>query len=74
MIALTRMAAKLSRALLSTQQVVDLLDGGEDADFELDELGFEEVELDDELEDEHTVYSNSIMLYIITLDKYYDLC
>ena len=62
------MAARLSRALLNTQQVVDLLDDGEDADFEMDdcffpgsddELGFEEVEL----EEEDTVYGNSIINY-----------
>ena len=61
------MAGRISRALMNTQQVVDLLDDGEDGDFELDdcffpgsddELGFEEVEL----EDEHTVYGNSIMI------------
>ena len=59
------MAARLSRALLNTQQVVDLLDDGEDADFAMDdcffpgsdELGFEEVEL----EEEDTVYGNSII-------------
>ena len=59
------MAARVSRALLSTQQVVDLLDhDDEDADFEMDdcffpgsddELGFEEVEL----EDEDEVYGNN---------------
>ena len=62
------MAARLSRTLLSTQQVVDLLDDGEEADFEMDdcffpgsddELGFEEVEL----EEDDTVYGNSIMKY-----------
>ena len=51
------MAARLSRILLSTQQVVDLLDDGEEADFEMDdcfipgsddELGSEEVELEEE--------------------------
>ena len=61
------MAARLSRTLLSTQQVVDLLDDGEDADFEMDdcffpgsddELGFEEVEL----EEEDTVYGKSIII------------
>ena len=60
------MAARLSRTLLSTQQVVDILDG-EDADLEIDdcsfpgsddELGSEEVELEDE-----TVYGNSIIKY-----------
>ena len=59
------MAARLSSALLNIQQVVDLLENGEDADFEMDdcffpgsddELGFEEVEL----EDEDTEYGNSI--------------
>ena len=59
------MATRVSRVLLNTQQVVDLLDhDGEDADFELDdcffpgsddELGFEEVEL----EDEDTMYGNN---------------
>ena len=53
---------------MSTQQVVDLLDDGEDADFEMDdcflsgsddELVFEEVEL----EEEDTVYGNSIIRY-----------
>ena len=61
------MAARLSRTLLSTQQVVDLLDDGEDADLEMDdcfpgsddELGFEEVEL----EEDETVYGNSIIKY-----------
>ena len=62
------MAARLSRALLNTQQVVDLLDDGEDADFEMDdcffpgsddELGFEEIEL----EEEDTVYGTSIITY-----------
>ena len=62
------MAARLSRTLLSTQQVVDLLDDGEDADLEMDdcffpgsddELGFEEVEL----EEDETVYDNSITKY-----------
>ena len=61
-----RARARLSRTLLSTQQVVDLLDDGEDADFEMDdcffpgsddELGFEEVEL----EEEDTVYGNGII-------------
>ena len=62
------MAARLSRTLLSTQQVVDLLDDGEEADFvevddyffpgSDDELGFEEVELE-----EDTVYGNSIIKY-----------
>ena len=61
------MAARLSRTLLNTQQVVDLLDDGEDADFEMDdcffpgsddELGFEEVELE-----EDTVFGNSIIKY-----------
>ena len=59
------MAARLSRTLLSTQQAVDLLDDGEDADLEMDdcffpgsdELGFEEVEL----EEDETVYGNSII-------------
>ena len=60
------MAARLSRTLLNTQQVVDLLDDGEEADFEMDdccfpgsddELGFEEVEL----EEDDTVYGNSII-------------
>ena len=60
------MAVRLSRTLLSTQQVVDL-DDGEEADFEMDdcffpgsddELGFEEVELE-----EDTVYGNSIIKY-----------
>ena len=59
------MAARLSRTLLSTQQVVDLLDDG---DLEMDdyffpgsddELGFEEVEL----EEDETVYGNSIIKY-----------
>ena len=58
------MAARLCRTLLSTQQVVDLLDDGEDVDLEKDfcffpdsyELGFEEVELEDD-----TVYGNSII-------------
>ena len=63
------MAARLSRGLLNTQQVVDLLDDGEDADFEMDdcffpgsddELGFEEVELEEE---QDTVYGNSIIKY-----------
>ena len=62
------MAARLPRALLNTQQVVDLLDDGEDADSEMDdcffpgsddELGFEEVEL----EEEDTVYGKSIIIY-----------
>ena len=60
------MAARLSSTLLSTQQVVDLLDDSEDADFEMedcffpgsdDELGFEEVEL----EEEDIVYGSSII-------------
>ena len=34
------MAARLSRALLNTQQVVDLLDDGEDADFQMDDCFF----------------------------------
>ena len=62
------MASRLSRALLNTQQVVDLLNDGEDADFEMvdcffpgsdDELGFEEVEL----VEEDPVYDNSIITY-----------
>ena len=57
------MAAGFSRALLSAQQVVDLLDDDQGADIELDdcffpgsddELGFEEVEL----EDDDTEYGN----------------
>ena len=61
------MAARLPRALLNTQQVVDPLDDGEDADLEMDdcffpgnddELGFEEVEL----EEEDTVYGKSIII------------
>ena len=53
---------------MSTQQVVDLLDDGEDADLEMDdcffpgsddELDFEEVEL----EEDETVYGNSIIKY-----------
>ena len=52
----TTMAARLSRALLNTQQVVDLLDDGEDADFEMDDYFFPGS--DDELED--GVYDNSI--------------
>ena len=61
------MAGRVSKALLSTQQVVDLLDDGENGDFELDEcffpgsdddLGFEEVEL----EDEDTVYDITFIL------------
>ena len=64
------MAARLPRALLNTQQVVDLLNDGEDADLEMDdcffpgsddELGFEEVEL----EEEDTVYGKSIIIIII---------
>ena len=63
------MVARLSRTLLNTQQVVDLLDNGEDADFEVDEcffpgsdeLGFEEVEL----EGEDTVYGNSIKIFTL---------
>lgn len=52
---------------MSTQQVVDLLDDGEDADFELDdcffpgsddELGFHEVELGDE----DTEYDKSMII------------
>ena len=57
---------------MSTQQVVALLDDGQDGDtdFELDdcffpgsddELGFEEVEL----EDEDTVYANSTMFILV---------
>ena len=34
------MAARLSRALLSTQQVVHLLDDGYDADLEMDDCSF----------------------------------
>ena len=69
------MAARLSRALLNTQQVVDLLDDGEDADFEMDdcffpgsddELGFEEIEL----EEEDTVYGNSIITWYIIQTSY----
>ena len=61
------MAGRVCRALLSIQQVVDLLGDGDDGDFELDEcffpgsddeLGFEEVEL----EDEDTVYGNSSIM------------
>ena len=55
------MAGRLSSTLLSTQQVVDLLDDGEDADFEMDDCFFPGS--DDELgfEEEDTVYGNSII-------------
>ena len=62
------MAARLSSALLNIQQVVDLLEDGEDDDSEMDdcffpgsddELGFDEIEL----EDEDTEYGNSIITH-----------
>ena len=49
---------------MSTQQVVDLLDDGEDGDFELNDCFFpsSDDQLGFEVEDKYTVYGNSIMI------------
>ena len=66
-------AGRVSRTLLSTQQVVDLLNDGENDDYELDEcffpgsddeLGFEEVELEGE---EDTMYGSVYSIINIIL-------
>ena len=71
----TRMAAGISRALMNTAQVVDLLNqADDDADTELDdcffpgsddELGFEEVELEGD-EDETYGYYHDNKLRVVT--------
>ena len=58
------MAARVSRAMMNTAEVVDLLNHDDDADVELDdfpgsddELGFEEVDLK---EDEDAMYGITV--------------
>ena len=69
-------AGRVSRTLLSTQQVVDLLNDGENDDYELDEcffpgsddeLGFEEVELEGE---EDTMYGSVYSIINILVTTY----
>ena len=75
----TRMAAGISRALMNTAQVVDLLNqADDDADTELDdcffpgsddELGFEEVQLEGD-DDEMYGYYHDNKLRVVTFPTF----